>query len=152
MAIISAMPKVVEVKNNFLSRLLIFKNNPAKKIKERKTAMITICPASNPRLKANKGKVKFSSLPNIDFSKVEKPIPWINPKKRANPYFTIELFFFLTSKLKKLKMQVPRMVIGIKNSIMFVEILIKLITLRVSVTLCPIVKEVTIKNNSFFDL
>ena len=39
-----------------------------------------ICPNSMPKLNASKGWTMLSSFPNIDFSKVENPIPWINPK------------------------------------------------------------------------
>lgn len=66
------------------SRFLILVNLVKKT--ETKSIEMTIitCPNSNPKLNDSKGNATFSSLPNIDFNKYEKPIPWINPKTNAN--------------------------------------------------------------------
>ncbi len=47
------------------------------------TAMISICPASKPKLNANNALITDSDLPKSDLSKIEKPMPCMNPKKSA---------------------------------------------------------------------
>lgn len=66
-----ALPLIIE----FQTGLLIFVN--LIKITEIKIVAKTIvnCATSIPRLKENNGNNIFSSLPKIDLSKYEKPIP-----------------------------------------------------------------------------
>lgn len=45
--------------------------------------IIITCPSSKPRLKYRSGKVTFSELPNMFFSRYEKPKPCIKPNNNT---------------------------------------------------------------------
>jgi hypothetical protein len=57
-----------------------------RKLKNNITATITICPASSPILKLNKGIIMLSFFASINRMVFAKPIPCISPKNNAIKY------------------------------------------------------------------
>lgn len=71
-----------------------------------------------PTLNENKGKIIPVESPIKSVKKLEKLIPWINPKNSANAYFTYNFADF-TLNLSDIRLKAPliRIVIGINSSI-----------------------------------
>lgn len=151
-AIINATPKAADEINDLQVLLVIPNNLVSNTVNKYITAIISICPASMPKLNDNSGEVIFAVLPNKDLSKTEKPSPWMIPKKTTIIIFTHRFLFPPDLSAIKLLKAVNIIVQGIRNSTNAVFTFTRFNTLKTSVIECPIVNALTSINIFFQSL